>query len=59
MPERMAEVTYTCARCGKSFESDWTDEEAQAEAAEKFDAEELEDAAVVCDDCYKTMGLED
>lgn len=49
--------TYTCAVCKGTFESDWTDEEADAEALEKFTPEELKDRVVVCDDCYRAMGL--
>ena len=49
--------TYTCARCGGRFESDWSEEEAQAEyernfpgaTAAKLPREE------VCDDCYKVL----
>jgi len=45
--------TYTCARCGGTFGKGWSDEEAATEAAGSFTAVELEEVAVVCDDCYK------
>ena len=47
--------TYTCAQCGETFKSEWSDEEAQAEARANFSPEELADTAVVCDDCYKML----
>lgn len=45
--------TFTCALCGGTFKKGWSEEEAIAEAHENFSAVELEDAAVICDDCYK------
>lgn len=48
---------FTCAMCGGTFDKAWTDEEATAEAAENFTPEELKDQAVVCDPCFKKMGL--
>jgi len=50
--------TYTCAACKGEFESDWTEEEANAEALKNFgvpDASTRSDMDVVCDDCYKIM----
>jgi DNA-directed RNA polymerase subunit RPC12/RpoP len=47
--------TYTCAQCGKTFVSEWSDEDAQAEAAANFSSEELADTAVVCDACYELL----
>ena len=50
--------TFVCESCGGAFEKGWTDEESQAEAEQLFTAEELADAATVCDDCYRRiMGL--
>ena len=46
--------TFTCAQCGVTYEKAWTDEEAAAEGAEVF-GQVIEDPAVVCTDCYKTM----
>lgn len=49
---------FTCSLCHKNYDKERTDEEAMAEAEEEFSAEELEEAAVVCDDCYREiMGL--
>ena len=42
---------YTCAQCGGTFVSTWTDEEAQAEAALKFPGEKAK--RIVCEDCYR------
>lgn len=47
--------TYRCAACGGTFTKGWSDDEAAAEAAGAFAAVELEDAAVVCDDCWLGM----
>jgi hypothetical protein len=47
--------TFTCDYCGETFPKEWTDEEAWAEAHGAFSEDELEDAAVVCDDCWKLM----
>jgi hypothetical protein len=47
--------TYTCAHCGGTFVKGWTDEEANAEAAEAFAPSELEDVALVCEDCWQAM----
>ena len=55
--------TYRCAACGGVFEKQrdgWSHEEAVAEAAAKFPGLDIEDetqAAIVCDDCYRAMGL--
>jgi DNA-directed RNA polymerase subunit RPC12/RpoP len=48
--------SYTCESCGKTFDSDWSDEDAAAEAQENFpgiDTSNPNEAAVVCDDCYQ------
>jgi hypothetical protein len=53
---------YTCARCGDTFESERSDEEAHAEAVRNFgmrgDAPQHqtpggEGMSVICDDCYR------
>ena len=46
--------TFTCAQCGGTFEKEWTDEEAQAEAEETFGTD-LVNPVLVCGDCYATM----
>lgn len=47
--------TYTCAECGGEFEKGWSDEEAKAEFGAEFTSHDLDDAALVCDDCYKKI----
>jgi DNA-directed RNA polymerase subunit RPC12/RpoP len=49
---------YKCSMCGEVFESLWSDEEAIEETHENFGDYEIEDCAVVCDDCYKRMTSE-
>jgi DNA-directed RNA polymerase subunit RPC12/RpoP len=47
--------TYTCAHCGGTFESGWSDEDANAEALENWgvtDASRRDDMAEICDDCH-------
>ena len=49
----MSEVTnqFKCAMCGGTFDKDWSDSEAEAEADDNgFD---IDDCDLVCDDCYK------
>lgn len=46
---------YTCAECGKTFTTAWSDEEANAEAAKNFPTMPIEEMAVVCDDCYRAI----
>lgn len=47
-------LSYTCANCGLDFESDWTQEDAMAEAtANGFT--EADDLIVVCDDCHRQI----
>lgn len=46
-------MEYKCARCGETFETEWTDEEAKVEA--KNNGFNIEDCDVVCDDCYKEI----
>jgi hypothetical protein len=49
--------TFTCAHCGDTHEKGWTDEEAMAEAEGLLSGAELEDLAVVCDDCWRNVIL--
>lgn len=42
-------LKYTCQFCNRILESDWSDDEARAEASIHGDVE----LAVVCDDCFK------
>lgn len=50
--------TYQCAHCGGTFESGWTDDEANAEAERLYgvkDASQRDDMAQICDDCFKAF----
>ena len=51
----MSGETYMCARCGKTFISDWTEAEAQAEAEQLWGRRNPSYFAVVCDDCFKDI----
>lgn len=46
---------YTCENCLQQYETGWTDEEASIEFSERFEEEDVRDAAIVCDDCYKRI----
>jgi hypothetical protein len=48
---------FTCAVCEETFDQGWSEEEAKAELAETFPGFVPADCALVCDDCYKKMGL--
>lgn len=54
----MKKNEYKCTNCGEVYETGWTDEEAIAEYVENFKTEDLSDAEVVCDDCYKKITKE-
>lgn len=47
--------TFRCEACDETFTEGWTDDEARAEAEAAFTADELEDAAIVCHDCWLAM----
>ena len=57
--------TFKCAACGETFEYGWSDEDAKEELAtnnanDAFGAGRAVGASecdLVCDDCYKSMGL--
>lgn len=42
--------TFTCAVCGETFECEWSEEEAVAEAEAIFGKGVMEDYVIVCDD---------
>jgi hypothetical protein len=46
---------FTCAKCGRSFTSSWTPEEALAEASALFPDDPLKDKRSVCDACYQEL----
>lgn len=48
--------TYQCAICGKTFEYNWTDEEAEEELKINFGPNmKKEECDLVCDDCYQRI----
>lgn len=51
-----------CEHCGKTFPRDetFTEEDMKAEYVKNFpdDPDMKEDIAIICDDCYKKVGLE-
>jgi len=49
--------TYTCAMCKRTFNKGWTESEAEKELANNFPGFETDDCDLVCDDCYKELGL--
>jgi nitrate/TMAO reductase-like tetraheme cytochrome c subunit len=54
----MMETEFECEMCHNVFVKDCSDEEAAAEALEKFGVEDAvndSDMAKVCDDCYKQL----
>ena len=50
---------YQCALCKGVFNFGWSEEEATIELEKNFPGITKEDCAIVCDDCYKQMGLND
>lgn len=51
----MAGKTFTCEDCGGTFDADWTEEEAVAEAVQTFPGQDVADMAPVCDHCYEEI----
>lgn len=47
--------TFCCAACGGVYEKAWTDQDAAEEFDAVFPDEEIENAEVVCDDCFRAM----
>jgi hypothetical protein len=47
--------TYTCDHCGSTFTSEWSEEEALAEATENYGSFLGEDPAEICDPCYQKL----
>jgi hypothetical protein len=48
---------YVCALCKGSFKTDRDDNEAIAEAEKLFPGVPMKDCVLVCNDCFKAMGL--
>ena len=54
----MSEEDFECEMCHEVFPTEWTEEEANAEALKQFgieDASKKEDMARVCDSCYAEL----
>ncbi len=49
---------FTCTACGGTFEKAWSEAEAQKELGDLFPGVPVLECALVCDDCFKAMGLE-
>lgn len=49
---------FTCAACGETFEKAISDEKALAEKDALFPDVPIDECTMVCDDCWKAMGLE-
>ncbi len=47
--------TFTCAECGQTFPTAWSDEEATREMNATFPGLQKEEADVVCDECYQKI----
>lgn len=58
MADRKPE-TFVCAMCGGEFEKDWTDEEAEAEYAERWPGMADARRVVICEDCFKLRRMAD
>jgi len=50
---------YTCAGCGIVFTGAWSHKEAMSESKELFGDMPQDSLAVICDDCFKEMGLDE
>lgn len=46
---------YACAACGGTFERIRPEPEAIEECERLFPGEQLEEAAIICDDCFNEM----
>jgi len=47
--------SFVCDQCGGVFPKVISDDEAMAEAIEEFGEEAMNNAAVVCSDCYEEL----
>ncbi len=50
-------MTYTCAICGGTFETDRPEEDVIEELNQVFGNVPIQECEIVCDDCYKKLGL--
>ena len=53
----VGEGQFQCDECGGIYDKTWSDDEAQEESVALFGALPRDELAVVCDDCFKAMGL--
>lgn len=53
----MDDNKFKCCMCEGVFDKAWSDAEAIAEKEERFGAVAIEDCNVVCDDCFKRLGM--
>ena len=51
----MKENEFECSVCHNIYEKEWTEEEAREE--QKDNGFEHLDCDIVCDDCYKKLGI--
>lgn len=51
----MAENTYTCAHCARTFVKGWSDEDANQEYAYLFPDSATLPRDLVCDDCFHQL----
>jgi len=54
----MNKKEYKCKACGKVFTTTWSDEESKEEMKELWGDLPQEEQVIVCDDCFKEMGLD-
>lgn len=50
-----ADRSFTCALCGATFRSDWSEEEALADCCRFFGDLPMQDLDVVCDACWEQV----
>lgn len=51
----MTPQEYTCARCGETYESGWSEEEMLEEKTQLFGDVSKEECEVLCDNCFKYL----
>lgn len=60
-PTKLKKNEFKCSICGNVYKKEregWSEEEAIAEKDELFGKDvPLKDCGIVCDDCFKKMGL--
>lgn len=46
---------FQCSACGGIFDKGWSDKDALHEFRESYPTMPMEEAAIICDDCFKVM----